>query len=160
MARELKQRPNLHGVAIALVLAALGMTVLGIAGKQPADLWQWIFASQEDGAWLATSFDGRPVASNYYLVSVRHGEVVGGHDDCNGWSYQDTRPDRKGERMIISTAQECPTDEPNRIYWILVHAPKIQLESHYQMRLSRAGHIGQFRRCRPDRRSMRCVPVA
>ena len=156
-----KQRGNSLGIAVVLVLmlAALGMAALGIAGKRPPDLWEWLFASPEDGTWVANSFDGRPVAPNYYLISVRRGQVVGGYDDCNGWSYQDEKPGRKVERMIISTLQECPEGTRDRIYWLLVHAPKIDLLGDEQLQLSRAGHVGHFSRCEPDRQRNRCVPA-
>ena len=161
MVGEPKQGRGSFGVTfvIVLLLAALGMFALAVAGKPPADVWNWLRASREDGAWVATSFDRRSVAPHQFVISVRRGEVVGGYDDCNGWSYQDARPDRGVERMILSTLQECRRGALGRIYWILVHAPQVRLQTDDRMRLSRAGHEGEFKRCKPDRLSMRCVPV-
>lgn len=158
----LPQRGNRVSIVIVLVLmvTAFAMAVLGFSGQRtPQELWDSVFASAEDGSWKAIAFDGRPVAPRNYLVAIRRGDVIGGSDDCNGWSFQDEEPDSKGERMIISTAQECPGDELRGIYWVLVHAPKIEQLSDRTLRLSRAGHHGLFRRCRPDRRQNRCEPV-
>jgi hypothetical protein len=103
--------------------------------------------------------DGRPVVRENYVVGIRWGKVVGGSDDCNGWAYQDERPDRNGERKVISTLVDCPETQERRVYRILVYSPTLERRGDRELRLSRAGHAGIFRRCRPNKERTRCVPV-
>jgi hypothetical protein len=136
----------------------MGLSFAGF--NSPGAVVDRIFADPEDGSWLAASFDSLGVAHKRYLVGIRRGKIVGGYDGCNGWSYQDQEPDERGERMIVSTAQACPQDRPDKLYWLLVHDPRITLLNERELRMSSAGHFGLFRRCMPDRSQTECVPVA
>lgn len=143
------------------VLFSIGVATMaaGLAGASFSDLWPSMFGPREDGSWKAVSLDGQPVGSGNFLVVIKRGKVIGGYDDCNGWAYQDEGPDRKGERKMISTLVECPDEEARRTYRVLVYAPSIELLGDRVMRLTRAGHRGLFRRCKPDRERFRCEPV-
>jgi hypothetical protein len=157
-----KQHRNAASVAIvlALIIAALAMVGLGAAGIAPRDLVDALFAAPSDGSWKATTLNGRPVASRNYVIVIRRGKLVGGYDDCNGWSYQDEGLDKNGERKVLSTLVECAAgDELRRLYWILVHAPRIHPLGANDLRLSRGGHAGMFHRCRPNAEHSRCVEV-
>jgi hypothetical protein len=150
------------GLAIILVLgiAAVIVSILAIADVSPRDIGDTFHATPADGSWKAVTFDGQSAKSKNYSVAIRRGRVVGGYDDCNGWSYQDEKPDRNGERMMLSTLVECPGDEDlRRLYRIVVFAPTIEIVSANELRLSRDGHQGEFRRCKPNKETRRCVEV-
>jgi hypothetical protein len=135
------------------------MLMLAIAGIGPRDVADMLQAAPADGSWKAETFDGLPVGSKNYLVVIRRGVIVGGYDDCNGWSYEDAAPDKKGERQILSTLAECPADDLRSRYRSVTYSPRIQLLDRNDLRLSGHDHRGLFRRCKPDRQRVRCVPV-
>ena len=145
---------------LVLGIAALSSMILVIAGVSPGGIGDALHATPADGSWKATSFDGFSVRSKHYLLVIRRGQVVGGYDDCNGWSYEDEKPDGNAERGILSTLVECPAGEDlRRLYRILAYAPKIDVVGEDELRLSRDGHEGRFHRCKPDRARSRCVEV-
>lgn len=117
-------------VVLALMVAALAMMALGFSGyRSPAHLWNSIFAAPEDGSWTAISIDGKPVEPERYRISIGNGEVTGGRDDCNDWSY-DEEEAKDGNRMIISTLVGCPEGDPLReAYWSIVADPFVELIS-------------------------------
>ena len=143
---------------LVLGIAAVSLTILAFAGVSRRGIGDALHATSADGSWKATSFDGFSVRSENYLLVIRRGRVVGGYDDCNGWSYEDERPDRNGVRRTLSTLVQCAADYPRRLYRILVYAPKIDVLGENELKLSRDGHEGRFRRCKPDER-FRCVEV-
>ena len=157
----MRRREKLSIVVVLIALAAALLLIgagMFFRGGLP-DVWHALAAPREDGSWRAVTFDGEPVGNADYLITVRWGKIVGGYDDCNGWAYQDAKPDAKGERMILSTLVLCTQDEKRRrIYRLLIYAPRMELASERELRLSRAGHVGVFRRCAPDESSRRCVP--
>ncbi len=156
-----KRRDRL-GLALILILgiSTVGILILAIAGLSPRQIGDALHATRADGSWKAVRPDGAAVTSKNYLVVVRRGRVVGGYDDCNGWSYEDKKPDEHGERRVLSTLVECAADEDLRqIYRTLVYAPKIDGLGENELRLSRGGHEGIFRRCKPDNQRFRCVEV-
>jgi hypothetical protein len=79
-------------------IAALSM-LLGSCGADETERWE------------SVTIDGRS-ASGFVLV-IRAGDVIGGHDQCNGWGLADQ------PGMIISDAQECPPDPLRDVYWAL-----------------------------------------
>ena len=144
-------------LALAIMVVALVMAVVGIAGVSPVDIADRLYAAPEDGSWKATTFDRRPVESKNYLIAVRRGKVIGGYDDCNGWSYQDSAPGRNGERKVLSTLVSCSgDDELRQLYRMLVYGPRIELLGRSALRLTRARHEGIFHRCKPERGRLRC----
>jgi hypothetical protein len=162
MAEHPNRRRNRVSVAIALaiLIAALAMVALGIADIVPQDIRDAFHSTPLDGSWKAVSFDGLPVRSKNYLVVIRRGEVVGGYDDCNGWSYQDENPDERGERKVLSTLVSCAADDDiRRLYHMLVYSPQIESRGKNALLLSRGAHVGTFHRCTPDRERLRCVEV-
>jgi hypothetical protein len=151
-----RERWSLAFVLVLGVAAAL-LSILAITGLSPRDIEDRLPATPADGSWKAVNFDGSAITSENFLVVIRNGRVVGGYDDCNGWSYEDQNPDRNGDRMMLSTLVQCPAEHPRRIYRTLVYAPKIDVLGKNELELSRDGHEGRFRRCKPDNERFRCV---
>jgi hypothetical protein len=158
-------------IAVALMVAVGAMTALAFAGhRSPADLWNAIRAGPEDGSWTAISIDGKPLEPERYRISIGNGEVTGGRDDCNDWSY-DEEETKDGDRMIVSTLVGCPEGDPLReAYWRLVYDPKMEMMSDGKLRVSGHGHQATLIRCRWERvretlpgggisDMMRCLPV-
>lgn len=136
------------GFLLLLLVPAFGLMALGIldrtGGWKPSKMF---FAEEEDGSWVAVSIDGRPASPEEYRITIAEGEVVGGRDGCNDWSYEDEEPDAKGERMIVSTLVGCPEDATRQAYWLLRGDPRIELLPNGTLRLAAPGHEGIFRRC-------------
>jgi hypothetical protein len=156
------RRRDRFSIALVSVLgvAAVAIGVLGIAGVYPRDLGDLLHSTAKDGSWKAITFDGLPVKSKNYLIVIRRGQVVGGYDDCNGWSYADEKPDKNGERKTLSTLVSCTADnELRRRYHLLVYAPHIDVLGEKDLRLWRGGHEGRFHRCKPDPVKFRCTEI-
>lgn len=155
------KRRDKWGLVSILVLgvAVVIVSILATTGVSPKVIADRLHATPADGSWKGISFDGFSVRSKNYLVVIRRGRVVGGYDDCNGWSYEEEKADRNGERRMLSTLVECPAEYPRRLYRTLVYAPKIDVVGENELRLSRDGHEGRFRRCKPDNERFRCVEV-
>ena len=136
------------GSVLILLVAALGMITLGLSGyKSPADLWHRLTAGPKDGSWTAISIDGKLVEPERYRISIGNGEVTGGRDDCNDWSYEKER-EKNGERMIVSTLVGCPEGDPMReAFWALIHDPKIELRQDGRLRVWGQGHDAVLIRC-------------
>ncbi|MFL6726966.1 MAG: hypothetical protein ACJ8FS_10705 [Sphingomicrobium sp.] len=161
MNRAMRRRERFSiAVVLVLAIAAAAMAVLGITGVSPRDLRDLLHSTAADGSWKAITFDGLPVKSKNYLVAIRRGKVFGGYDDCNGWSYTDEKPDKNGERKMLSTLVSCSADnELRRLYHLLVHSPHIDVLGGKELRLSSGGHEGRFQRCKPDRERFRCTEM-
>lgn len=161
MDRNFRRRERLSLVLILVLgIAALSVMIVAIAGITPRGIENALHASSEDGSWKAISFDGLSMRSRNYLLVIRRGQVVGGYDDCNGWSYEDEKPGQNGERIMLSTLVQCSPDEAaRRLYRILADRPKIEVLGENEIRLSRDRHQGLFRRCKPDNQRFSCAEV-
>ena len=137
-------------LVMLLLAAALLLGLFGtFQSSRTVQHWTRLFGAEENGSWSALSIDRRPVSSEDYRVSVDGRKVAGGRDGCNDWSYQEKR-DPNGERMIVTTLQACPEDDPVRVaYHVLVHDPqaRLELQADGTLRLAAGGHEGLFRRC-------------
>jgi hypothetical protein len=75
------------------------------------------------------------------MLVMRNGEVIGGHDGCNGWGLSDQ------PGLIVSDAQECPPDQMRNVYWLIATGPRTSLTKVGDQLLVRApGHVGTFRK--------------
>lgn len=145
-------------ILFAGAAAAMLFSTLGYPGL--SDAWDSWFGPRVNGSWKAMSLDGQPVDDDNYLVVVKRGKVVGGYDDCNGWSFDDEGPGPNGDRRVTSTLVMCPEDDVARqTYHILAYGPTMEPLGDRELRMTRNGHVGLFRRCRPDRTAGRCVVV-
>ena len=143
-------------ILLALAGAAMLFSTLGYAGL--GDAWDSWSGPRVNGSWKAVALDGQAVDANNYLVVVKRGKVVGGYDDCNGWSFDDEGPGANGDRSVTSTLVMCPEDDVARqTYHILAYGPAMELLGDRELRMTRNGHVGLFRRCKPDRASGRCM---
>lgn len=134
---------------VALLCGALALATCGIA--DPTGRWRpWtaMLAPDEDGSWAVVSIDGRPLPPDEYRFGITDGKISGGRDGCNDWSYTDDPPGPDGERMIVSTLQACPEDDPVRqAYRLLTRNPKIELGADGLLRMTGQGHQAVLRRC-------------
>lgn len=158
-------------VVLVLLAAVAAMVALSLSGhRSPADFWHSLFGPEEDGSWTAIRIDGKPVEPERYRISIGNGEVTGGRDDCNDWSYEQERA-KNGDRMIVSTLVGCPEGDPMRkAYWALVSDPEVELRRDGRLRVSGQGHEMVAIRCKWQRvretlpgggtsDMMRCLPV-
>jgi hypothetical protein len=144
-------------ILIALAAAVILLSILGV--HSASDAWDTAFGPKTNGSWRAVSLDGHLVGSEDYVIVIKHGKVVGGFDDCNGWSFEDEGPGPNGDRRVMSTLVRCPPKKADQTYHILAYGPRLELLGDRELSLSRAGHVGLFRRCKPDRERRHCVPV-
>ena len=87
--------------------------------------------------WVSATIDGRP-RSDFTLVT-RGGEIVGGHDGCNGLG----RSDQPG--LITIDLQECPPDPVRDAYWKVALGEGATLARQGTRLVARqAGHVGVF----------------
>ncbi len=92
-------------------------------------------AAQEK--WASATIDGAP-RPDFTLVT-RGGEIVGGHDGCNGWG----RSDQPG--LITIDLQECPPDPVRDAYWKLATGEGATFSRDGSRLVARnAGHVGVF----------------
>jgi hypothetical protein len=155
--RSTRQKASPWLVLILLAFAAAAMLFSTLGYARLSDAWDSWFGPRVNGSWKAIVLDRRSVEAGNYLVVVKRGKVVGGYDDCNGWSFDDEGPGPNGDRRVTSTLVMCPEDDVARqTYHILAYAPRIELLSDRELRMTRNGHVGLFRRCRPDRAAGRC----
>ena len=143
------QRFGLRLVALLLVAAFLLGLYSTFQSSRTVQRWLALFGPEESGSWSALRIDGQPVSGEDYQIFVDGGEVRGGRDGCNDWSYRDER-DRNGARTIFSTLQACPEDDPVRLaYYALAREGRTRLELRADgtLRLIARGHEGLFRRC-------------
>lgn len=142
------RRLPLAGIVILLV-GALMLATCGII--DPTGRWRpWtaLFAPDEDGSWMVISIDGEPVPHGEYRYGITDGKISGGRDGCNDWGYTDDPPGPDGERMIVSTLQACPEDNPlTRAYRLLTRDPRMVLAPNGLLHLSGHGHKAVLRRC-------------
>ena len=100
--RWTRQKLSLWLVLILFAGAAATMlfSTLGYAGL--GDAWDSWFGPRMNGSWKAVALDGRRVDADDYLLVIKRGKVVGGYDDCNGWSFEDDGPGPNGDRSVTS----------------------------------------------------------
>ena len=70
-----------------------------------------------DGRWAVVSVGANPVSASEWWLEVQEGRIVGGRDGCNRWRYQDA-----DSPLVLSDAQECPSDPRHTSYWNVVKA--------------------------------------
>lgn len=76
--------------------------------------------------------------SDFQLVT-RGGNIVGGHDSCNGWG----RSDQEG--LITIDLEECPHDPLRDAYWILATGQgAVITRQPDRLVIRNDGHIGTF----------------
>lgn len=141
--------------AIRLLLPALllGMVLLAMSLRGGLHIdWGAFSDGPERGTWRAESFDGEDVFDFRFSIVVREGQIVGGRDGCNYWSFAGEPDPRTGERMIESTLAACAETPETRIYGALGRAPGAQLALRGDDRLEvrNLGHTGMFRRWSED----------
>lgn len=164
------RRVDLRSVAAVMLIAiALGLGTIALLDRpgRPAP-WQRWFAPAEDGSWMALSIDGQPVPANDYRLSITDGRVGGGRDGCNDWSFEDERPNERGERMMSTTLVACRPSEVQRAYFALRTEPRLTILPDGRLRVESLGHAGLFVRCEwrtvdsstrwSSNRSMQCIP--
>lgn len=143
------QRVGLR-LVVSLLAAAFLLGLFGMfQSSRAVQRWLDLFGPEEDGSWAALSIDGRPVSGEDYQLSVDGRKVAGGRDGCNDWHFTG-EPDAKGERMIFSTLQACPEDDPirlayNRLAWD--QRARLTVRPDGTLRISARGHEALFRRC-------------
>ncbi len=143
---QLSRQNATIGVVVLLLAAALLLMVASVLGR--SELWSRLFAPEADGNWAGVSIDGRGVAPQQYRIVILDGEVSGGRDGCNDWSYDDEGADEKGGRRITSTLVGCPEGDPVReAYWALTTDPDIDLREDGSLRVASRGHQAIWRRC-------------
>ena len=87
--------------------------------------------------WTSVTIDARR-ASGFVLV-MQDGEVIGGHDTCNGWGLSDQ------PGLLVTTAQECPSDENTQAYWALARGEGATYNQQGNKLIAKQGqHIGVF----------------
>jgi hypothetical protein len=93
--------------------------------------------TQQPERWISSTIDDRPTSS--FRLVTRGGEVVGGHDGCNGWAVSDQ------PGLITMDAQECPPDPMRDAYWSLARSNGTTRHREGDKLVARAGgHIGVF----------------
>lgn len=93
----------------------------------------------EQEKWASVTIDGRR-ASGFVLV-MKDGEVIGGHDTCNEWGLSDQ------PGLIVVTAQECPPDDITEAYWALARGERATHTQHGTKLIAKRGeHIGVFQK--------------
>lgn len=89
--------------------------------------------------WVSVTIDGRPASG--FVLAMKDGKVIGGHDSCNGWGLSDQ------PGLIVSTAQECPSDQRIDAYWALARGETATYDVRETRLVARQGrHVGVFRR--------------
>jgi hypothetical protein len=93
----------------------------------------------EQEEWGSVTLNGRR-ASGFVLI-LNEGEVIGGHDTCNGWGLSD-QPD-----LIVMDAQECPSDDNTEAYWALARGEGATFTQHgTKLIIKRGEHTGVFQK--------------
>lgn len=94
---------------LALLLALVGVPLLLFA------LWPWAqdrFGHAAAGEWAVVAVDGQPISEGRTLRIDGRGQVTGGHDGCNAWSFDRDRPG-----LLTMETEECPEREDDARYW-------------------------------------------
>jgi heat shock protein HslJ len=141
-----RRRQAKAGLSFLGLLIGLGLLLAAHEGR----LIQRLTAPEVDGAWAASSIDGRPVPWREWRISVEQGKVAGGRDGCNDWGFGEAEVEGR-ERMIVTTLVECiEEDSARKAYWALALADPVSLElgKDGTLRIAGRGHEAVLRRCR------------
>ena len=135
----------------AIALAA----VLGFGGLTPGgdlDLWHRLTGPEIDGGWIVETIDGKP-APDRLALGIRWGEVTGGYDGCNHWSF-DQQDDGEGpDRSIISTLQYCePVPGTEGYMAVARYTPVTRMIADDRLRMEALGYTVVLRRARDGER--------
>ncbi|APE28028.1 hypothetical protein [Aurantiacibacter gangjinensis] len=146
------QRPNRGGAfetwtvrllvpALILALLAIVLAVLGFRGPD----WRAWFDTEDRGEWRAVTIGGLDVSNERMSIIIADGEIVGGRDGCNFWSYDGPPDPVTGERGMHSTLAGCPDTPELRAYNAVGHyRADFRLESEDRLVVSYNGVTGQF----------------
>ncbi|WP_161981530.1 hypothetical protein [Aurantiacibacter suaedae] len=128
---------------LPLVALALLVAVAGVSGYVID--WRAWFDGPERGTWRAQEIGGIDVRADRMWIVVREGEVRGGRDGCNYWSYEGAPDPRTGERMMTSTLALCEETPVRRAYARLARGSStMALLSDDLLEVRAFGVIGRF----------------
>lgn len=122
---DIRSRCSFAGVcSVVRIIAALSVLLVSCT-------------AQETERWESSTIDGRPASG--FVLAMRGGEVVGGHDGCNGWGISE-HPD-----LIVMETEECPPDSTRDVYWVLARGNETAYSRQGSKLIARGGqHTGVF----------------
>ncbi len=129
---------------VPALFTALFLAMFWVAG--PRIDWRAWFDGPERGTWRALTLNGEEVFAEKFLVTIADGEVVGGRDGCNYWSF-DGYDARSGERIISSTLAGCSDTPAMATYRVLANGgADMKLAGEDRLSLISGRCRGEFRR--------------